>query len=142
MLCLSNTPGRRRQSSNQNGVRGVLVKRIRDTSYCVRGPCQLPRLRFLVRSSSALADLKLRGEEETEAGLGHLEGNAEAETKYRRESLRLSYFHEWQTYGLRNRALGLQRGLEEPVRSHRGLGPNRLSARNQLCDLGQVTWTL
>lgn len=34
---------------------------------------------FLVRSSSPLADVKLRGEEETEAGLAHLEGNASAE---------------------------------------------------------------
>lgn len=43
---------------------------------------------FLPRSSSPLADLKLRGEEETEAGLAHLEGNAKAETKCRTESLR------------------------------------------------------
>ena len=70
---------------------------------------------FLLPSSRTLADLKLRGEKETEAGLGHLEGNAEAETKCRTESSRPSYFCE-----LRNQALGCQRdggAHEEPLRT-------------------------
>lgn len=87
---------------------------------------------FLVKSSSPLADLKLRGEEEIEAGLGHLEGNAEAETKCRTESLRPSCF-----LGLRNQALRCQRRVEEPIRAAETWVPI-LSTANQLSDLGQT----
>lgn len=137
----SNTPSTRRQPADQHLVRGGPVRRVQVTPYCVRWPhASCLGLGFLVRSSSASADLKLRVKRK-QASLGHLERNAEAETTCRTESLRPGCFHGLQTCRLRNRALGHQRA-GRAVRGHQGPGPNPLSATNQLCDLGQIELTL